>query len=136
LRYALDTNTLIYFFKGQGEVARHLLAQAPADVMIPAVVVYEIETGIAKSTAPDKRSRQLAELLATVTVLPFDLAAARSAAGIRGRLERQGTPIGPMGTLIAGTALAHHATLVTHNTTEFQRIPELQLADWFIKGSA
>jgi tRNA(fMet)-specific endonuclease VapC len=34
-------------------------------------------------------------------------------------------------TLFAGTVLAHHATLVTHNTTEFQRIPELQLADWF-----
>ena len=131
MRYALDTNTLIYFFKGQGEVARNLLAQAPADVMIPAVVVYEIETGIAKSTAPDKRSRQLAELLATVTVLPFDLAAARNAASIRARLERQGTPIGPMDTLIAGTALAHNATLVSHNTTEFQRIPELQLADWF-----
>jgi len=36
-----------------------------------------------------------------------------------------------MDTLIAGTALAHNATLVTHNTTEFQRIPELQLANWF-----
>ena len=131
MRYALDTNTLIYFFKGQGEVARNLLAKAPADVMIPAVVVYEIETGIAKSTDPTKRRKQLAELLDTVAVLPFDVHAARSAAGIRARLERQGTPIGPMDTLIAGTALAHHATLVTHNTTEFQRIPELQLADWF-----
>lgn len=50
MKYALDTNTLIYFFKGRGEVARNLLATAPADVMIPAVVVYEIETGISKST--------------------------------------------------------------------------------------
>jgi tRNA(fMet)-specific endonuclease VapC len=36
-----------------------------------------------------------------------------------------------MDTLIAGTALAYNTTLVTHNTAEFQRIPELQLADWF-----
>jgi tRNA(fMet)-specific endonuclease VapC len=131
LKYALDTNTLIYFFKGRGEVARNLLATAPADVMIPAVVVYEIETGIAKSTDQSKRREQLAELLDTVTVLPFDVDAARKAAGIRARLERQGTPIGPMDTLIAGTALAYNTTLVTHNTAEFQRIPELQLADWF-----
>jgi tRNA(fMet)-specific endonuclease VapC len=131
LKYALDTNTLIYFFKGRGEVARNLLATAPADVMIPAVVVFEIETGIAKSTEPDKRKEQLAELLDTVTVLPFDVDAARKAAGIRAWLERQGTPIGPMDTLIAGTALAYNTTLVTHNTAEFQRIPELQLADWF-----
>jgi len=131
LKYALDTNTLIYFFKGRGEVARNLLATAPADVMIPAVVVYEIETGIAKSTEPDKRKEQLAELLDIVTVLPFDVDAARKAAGIRARLERKGTPIGPMDTLIAGTALAYNTTLVTHNTAEFQRIPELQLTDWF-----
>jgi tRNA(fMet)-specific endonuclease VapC len=55
LKYALDTNTLIYFFKGRGEVARNLLATAPADVMVPAVVVYEFETGIAKSTDQSKR---------------------------------------------------------------------------------
>ena len=120
MKYALDTNTLIYFFKGRGEVARNLLATAPADVMIPAVVVYEIETGIAKSTEPDKRKEQLAELLDIVTVLPFDVDAAREAAGIRARLERKGTPIGPMDTLIAGTALAYNTTLVTHNTAEFQ----------------
>jgi tRNA(fMet)-specific endonuclease VapC len=95
------------------------------------VVVYEIETGIAKSTDQSKRREQLAELLDTVTVLPFDVDAARKAAGIRARLERQGTAIGPMDTLIAGTALAYNTTLVTHNTAEFQRIPELQLADWF-----
>ena len=131
MKYALDTNTLIYFFKGRGEVARSLLATAPADVMIPAVVVFEIETGIAKSTEPDKRKEQLAELLDTVSVLPFDVDAARKAAGIRARLERQGTPIGPVDTLIAGTALAYNTTLVMHNTAEFQRIPELQLVDWF-----
>ena len=55
MKYALDTNTLIYFFKGRGEVARNLLATAPADVMIPAVVVYQFETGIAKSTDQSKR---------------------------------------------------------------------------------
>ncbi|MGM0813831.1 MAG: type II toxin-antitoxin system VapC family toxin [Pseudomonadota bacterium] len=131
MRYALDTNTLIYFFKGLGQVAGNLLATPPAEVTIPAVVVYEIETGIAKSTDPNKRKGQLAELLDAVTVLPFDVDSARRAARLRARLERQGTPIGPMHTLIAGTALAHNATLVTHNTTEFQRIPELQLANWF-----
>lgn len=34
-------------------------------------------------------------------------------------------------TLIAGTALAHGATLVTHNTKEFRRVPHLALADWY-----
>jgi len=39
--YVLDTNTLIYFFRGQGKVAERLLAIPPAEVAIPAVSVYE-----------------------------------------------------------------------------------------------
>lgn len=131
MKYALDTNTLIYFFRGQGNVAENLLATAPSDVQVPAIVVYELQTGITKSSEPDKRQQQLAELLDVVTVLPFDRTTAEHAARIRAYLEQQGTPIGPMDTLIAATALASNATLVTHNTSEFQRVPDLPLADWF-----
>ncbi|WP_019558147.1 type II toxin-antitoxin system VapC family toxin [Thioalkalivibrio sp. ALE12] len=131
MKYALDTNTLIEFFKGQGNVASNLLATAPADIQIPAIVVFELQTGIAKSSEPDKRQQQLTELLDVVTVLPFDRTTAGHASRIRAYLEQQGTPIGPMDTLIAGTALANNATLVTHNVTEFQRVPDLPLADWF-----
>ncbi len=52
--YVLDTNTLIYFFKGEGNVARKLLTISPKEIAIPAIVVYEIEYGIAKSTSPKK----------------------------------------------------------------------------------
>jgi len=129
--HALDTNTLIYFFKGMGRVAEHLLARPPSEIGIPMVVVYEIETGIAKSSRPEARRRQFEQLLDVVNVLPFDHAAARQAANLRARLERHGTPIGPLDTLIAGTALAHAATLVTHNTGEFRRVKGLELVDWY-----
>lgn len=129
--YALDTNTLIYFFKGIGRVAEHLLAQPPSEIGIPTVVVHEIETGIAKSKHPESRRAQFDQLLEAVEVLPFDRAAARTAAGIRARLERRGTPIGPLDTLIAATALTRGAILVTHNTGEFSRVLKLNLADWY-----
>ncbi len=134
MNFALDTNTLIYFFKGLGNVADRMLATPPTDIRIPAIVVYELEAGIAKSSAPAKRRQQLDELLNTVELLPFDRSAARHAAEIRVWLERRGTPIGPMDTLIAATALANQATLVTHNTREFERVPALQVIDWFGEG--
>lgn len=129
--YVLDTNTLIYFFRGQGKVAEHLLATPPAEVAIPAVSVYELEVGIAKSAQPAKRRRQLDELLKVVTVLPFERTAAAAAAGVRSALEKAGRSIGPLDTLIAGTALAHRSTLVTHNTQEFKRVSKLALVDWY-----
>lgn len=97
--FALDTNTLIYFFMGSGRVAGRLLATAPTEIVIPAISVYEIETGIAKSREPGKRRKQFDQLLELVAVLPFDRAAANHAAAVRAVLEDTGQPIGPLDTL-------------------------------------
>jgi tRNA(fMet)-specific endonuclease VapC len=129
--YLLDTNTLVYFFRGEGQVAQRLLAAAPSSIHVPAVVVYELETGLAKSAEPKRRRRQLDTLLSVVEVIPFGMDEARAAAKARARLEVEGTPIGPVDTLIAGVALAHRAVLVTHNTREFGRVSGLRLEDWY-----
>ncbi|MEL7964983.1 type II toxin-antitoxin system VapC family toxin [Vreelandella neptunia] len=129
--YVLDTNTLIYFFKGMGSVADNLLSKKPADIGIPAIVLYELELGIAKSAAPKKRAMQLDKLIDTVQILGFSTPEAKASAQIRATLEKQGTPIGPYDTLIAGTALANQGTLVTHNTGEFKRIKKIAVEDWY-----
>jgi len=129
--FVLDTNTLVYFFRGDGLVAKRLLATPPAQIAVPAVVVYELETGIAKSSDPAKRRGQLDQLLRVVTVLPFGIEEAKSAVALRAQLEREGRPIDPMDTLIAGTALAHRGVLVTRNVREFGRVPGLGMEDWF-----
>ena len=128
--YILDTNTLIYFFKGMGNVAANLLAVSPKDIGIPAVVLYELEYGIARSTAPRKRMKQLEELCALVDVLTFGVEEAKASAGIRAALGKKGTPIGPYDVMIAGTALSKQGTLVTSNTKEFRRVPALKIVDW------
>ncbi|MFZ9889882.1 MAG: type II toxin-antitoxin system VapC family toxin [Myxococcota bacterium] len=130
-RYALDTNTLIYFFRGEGQVSEQLVRHAPSQIGIPAVVLFELETGIAKSVDVRKRRQQLDVFLATVTCLSFGAAEARAAAQIRANLEKQGVPIGPMDTLIAGTALATGRVLVTRNTREFSRVEGLAVENWY-----
>ncbi len=129
--FALDTNTLIYYFKDMGNVSVNLLQLSPKDIGIPSIVVYELEVGIAKSTSPEKRTEQLKTLLSAVTVLPFAEADAQRAAVIRVDLEKQGQPIGPYDVLIAAIALTNNATLVTRNFTEFSRVQNLQIVDWF-----
>ena len=130
--FVLDTNTLIYFFKDQGAVKSKLLSQSPQEIGIPAIVVYELFVGIEKSQYPEKRSKQLHQLIRTTNLLPFDLSASIHAARIRVHLESIGKKIGPMDTMIAATAVANQGMLVTHNTREFTRVPDLQLEDWYI----
>lgn len=129
--FVLDTNTLIYFFKGQGRIAERLLSMPPAEIAVPAVVVYELEVGIAKSSQPTKRRRQLDDLLDAISVWPLDRDAANAAATIRARLEAKGEPIGTLDILIAGTALSKRAILVTRNEREFKRVQGLSVANWF-----
>ena len=57
--YVLDTNTLIYYFKGQGRVAQNLVNVSAQEISIPTIVLFELQVGIAKSTLPAKRNQQI-----------------------------------------------------------------------------
>src|SRR3972149_3863503 len=128
--YALDTNTVLDYFRGRGGVAENRLAVTPSEVALPAVVVYEVWIGVLGSRNAKRRQSQYERFLATVEVLAFDAAVGRRAAELRYALERRGEGIGPMDTLIAATALANNATLVTRNVREFGRIQGLKVVDW------
>ena len=129
--YVLDTNTLIYFFKGLGAVSKRLLAVPPKQISIPSIVLYELEVGIARSKSPRKRRKQLEDFTSLVNILPFGTEEARSAASIRVDLEKKGRPIGPYDILIAAVAMTKQGILVTRNTTEFNRIKGLRLENWY-----
>jgi len=128
--FLLDTNTLIYYFKGQGQVAERLLATPPDQVAVSTVSLYELETGLRKSAHSRQRRKQLDALVSAARVWVLDQASAAAAADVRAALESKGQPIGPLDTLIAGIALAHGATLVTRNLREFSRVQRLAVTDW------
>ena len=128
--YVLDTNTLLDYFRGRGNVAKNLLTAPPSEVALPAIAAYEVWVGVLGSRNAERRQTQYEQFLATVAILPFDAVVSRCAAEIRNDLERRGEGIGPLDTLIAATAVANNATLVTHNVREFGRVRGLKLIDW------
>jgi len=127
---SLDTNTVLELFNRRGRVAERLLAAAAAAIAVPSVVLYELEVGVRKSKRPKIGRRQADELMAAVALLPFGSEEARVAAGIRADLGAKGLEIGPYDTLIAATALARGAVLVTHDSRELGRIDRLRTEDW------
>lgn len=131
MKYLLDTNTLIYYFKGLGNVKERLLACQPSEIVLSSVVYYELQVGILKSTSPQKRIAQLAILKNQVSWVDFDEKSAEATAQVRVELERIGKPIGSYDVQIAGMAVANDLILVTHNTGEFGRVSGLKLEDWF-----
>ena len=128
--FVLDTNTVIDYFKGRGKVADRLLAVAPREIALPAIAAYEVWVGVLGSQHANRRQSQYEQFLSVIEVIPFDSAISRLAAEIRVALERRGEAIGPLDTLIAGTALSCGATLITRNVAEFGRIARLKVVNW------
>jgi len=129
--YLLDTNTVIYHFKGLGRVSEHLLSVAVDELLLPSLVIFELQVGVAKAGSPAKRLNQLEQFINAIHEVPFGKQEALCAASVRADLEQQGMPIGCIDVLIAGMALAHQATLVTHNISEFSRVKGLNIVDWY-----
>ncbi len=78
----------------------------------------------------EKNGLALAILLANIEVMSFDAYAAEGYGEVRAELEKAGTPIGPLDTMIAGHARALDCTIVTNNTKEFERVGGLRLENW------
>ena len=128
MRFLLDSNALIALLKGHEGFLKRLRQYQPQDFGIPAVVVHELYYGAYKGQRTTENLARVAGL--QFEVLEFDREDARAAGELRASLAAAGTPIGPYDVLIAGQALARTLTLVTHNTSEFQRVPGLQIEDW------
>ncbi|MBP5158312.1 MAG: PIN domain-containing protein [Treponema sp.] len=63
-------------------------------------------------------------------IVPFSGKEAEAYGLIRQQLSADGTPIGGNDMLIAATALANDATVVTHNVKEFSKVKGLRIEDW------
>lgn len=129
MRYLLHTNAVIALLNDTtSPIARRIRRHAPRDFGVSAVVMHELYYGAFKSQRVEKNVGRVDAL--QFPVLELDREDARQAGEVRAYLASQGTPIGPYDVLIAGQAKARNMTLVTHNTTEFQRVVGLRVEDW------
>ena len=133
MKYMLDTNICVYFIKKKPvSVMKKFYEELDTGLCISAITLAELKYGIEKSQAFEKNKAVLQEFLEVIPVLPFPVSAADTYGKIRSYLEKRGTPIGMMDMLIAAHAKTENLILVTNNTREFERVPDLKLENWVI----
>jgi len=129
--YLLDTDTCIALIKRKPRRALdHLLGVPVGAVGISSITLAELLYRVAKSEHKERNRQALTEFLLPLEIADFDSRAADVYGLVRAGLEKIGKPIGPLDTQIGAHALSLRVVLVTHNTREFRRIPNLKLADW------
>ncbi|MBV8547756.1 MAG: PIN domain-containing protein, partial [Acidobacteria bacterium] len=90
----------------------------------------ELRTGAAKSSSPLKTLHKIESFLRPIALIDFTSDDAIAYAAVRAKLERTGTPIGPLDTLIAAQAVARKLTIVSNNEREFRRVAGLVIENW------
>ncbi len=130
MKFLLDTDTCIYALKRNETVIGRLLATRREDVVVSVITEAELRTGAAKSSSPLKTLRLIENFLRPLTLIDFTSEDAIAYAAVRAKLERAGTPIGPLDTLIAAQAIARRLTVVSNNVREFRRVAGLTIENW------
>ena len=129
MKYLLDTDSVSYALRGQGNVGARIRACQPSHLGISAITLAELRYG-----ADRKRSRKLHGLIdtfvASVEVVPFDEEAATEFGHIGNLLAERGTPIGDFDVLIAAHAVVLKCTLVTNNLRHFSKVHGLSVETW------
>lgn len=130
MKFLLDTDTCIYALKQDQSVLGHLLSKSREEIGVSVISEAELRTGAAKSSSPIKTLRLVENFLRPLGVTEFTSEDAVVYAHVRAKLQRAGTPIGPLDTLIASQAVARKLTLVSNNEREFRRVLGLRIQNW------
>lgn len=130
-RYMLDTDTCSYIMKRSNDALLKRLRRTPvSDVCISVITKSELLFGVEVSPRRQQDEAALDAFLRYVEVLDFPDEAAPHYANIRAGLKTRGKLIGANDLFIAAHARSLGLTLVTNNTREFGRVPELAIENW------
>lgn len=127
--YMLDTDMASYVIRGTSAELLERFSAHFKKLFISSITVAELQFGAEKENSHLLREKVNA-FCALVPAKAFDFDAALKYGRLRAVLEKQGTPLASMDLLIAATALAENAVLVTNNTDHFSKVPRLLLANW------
>jgi tRNA(fMet)-specific endonuclease VapC len=131
MKYILDTNICIgLIHKKPPSLIKRLTECAPGDVGVSTITVAELMHGAYKSSQVEQNMSALEQFLLPIEILAFNQHASVAYGLVRASLEQTGNVIGSMDMLIGAHALSLDVILVTNNTGEFKRIPNLNVEDW------
>ena len=125
----LDTNAVVAFLNGDRSILRRMQGEID-NIALSVLVVAELDYGAKVSQRFEENLGKLYRLVDIVEVLPFDIECARIFGTIKSKLRNIGKPTGEVDALIAATAMAREATLVTSNKRHFENIEGLKIEVW------
>jgi tRNA(fMet)-specific endonuclease VapC len=131
MNFLVDTNICSEYVKGNRDVWSKFM-QYSGGLAISVISAGELWTWVSRTSSSSRSRKAISEFIDLMDVVDIDLAIALKFGTLRGEMLDKGLPLPDMDALIAATALQANLTLVTHNVTDFQSIPNLRIEDWLL----
>ncbi|BCG10398.1 MULTISPECIES: type II toxin-antitoxin system VapC family toxin [Buttiauxella] len=128
--WMLDTNTVSYFLRRHPQVMAKISNIPPSSIVISSITEAELLFGVAKRQNKTLKAAVMG-FLDTVSVYPWDSAAAETYGKLRASLEKKGQVMGTLDMLIAAHALSEKTTIVTSDRA-FHSVAGLRAEDWTV----
>lgn len=127
--YMLDTDIASYLIRGDYPQIIEQLRKHPNEVCISCITEAELQYGAMKR-GNRRLSQKVLYFCDLIPCVDWTQQTAKVYASLRNELEAQGTPIGSMDMMIAASAIAENAILVTNNTAHFSKVKNLMIENW------
>jgi len=130
VKYILDTDTLIYFLKGQKNIVERIATISADDIAITIVNHTELLFGAFNSARKKQNLEKISAFLKKIQVFPFCEKSSFIFAEQKALLKTQGNIIADLDLMIASIVLSNESILITNNTKHFARIKKLKIENW------
>lgn len=132
MKYLLDTNICIHFFKGKYNLAEKIEKEGINNFAISEITLAELVFGAENSMSPEKNHKIVDIFTKQVTILPiFDSIMIYGKE--KARLRKSGTMISDFDLLIGCTSVEKDLIMVTENVGEFERITNINIENWITR---
>jgi tRNA(fMet)-specific endonuclease VapC len=128
--YLLDTDTCIYWLKGDRSVLESLQQAGMGRIAISVITAAELYFGAYHSAHVAENLARAEAFVNQLPVFPLDNTALRVFGRVKSELRKQGQPVADFDLLIAATAMTADRILVTNNTRHYERIENLRIENW------
>jgi tRNA(fMet)-specific endonuclease VapC len=129
MRYLLDSNICIHFFRGKYGLIDKFNEVGIENCAISEITLAELVFGAEKSDNPKKNHKLIEKFISNLTILPiFD--AIPFYGKEKARLQKSGKMISDFDLLIGCTSVGNNLIMVTENIKEFERIEKIKIENW------
>lgn len=128
--YLLDTDTLIYFLKGNDTVVENFKENYGMPKAISIITYGEMIYGARKSEQVSRNLAKVYRLAEIYSIIDITRSVMDSFGEIKASLSLGGITVDDFDLLIGCTALTLNYAVVTNNIKHYKKIPGLRVVNW------